>query len=384
MGKIVFLGVEGSGKTSLAMAFISAFKRHRDEGWYLSPKSRDAYAFAERLSEVFTLEGFPAQTSSAQTLAWDLEYRNKKIHEVSIFDYPGELLRQAFLDGRSDMTKEMFDARVKSESVEIRVMLDSIGEAEHIYVLLNLDDAVNLRSNARNIDAVWATNECLKFVEQLPGSPEVTLLFTQVDRYGNQKKIQDRFKYADVSLIAHDHPNLKWCNGIGVWLWSQSNQKVPREVQQGGEHQTTTASTTPNDEGSGSDCAREDEGTDIAYDVVERADNAYNVKPSHTYTMSSVTIDVRINDTVPAHVLVTAPNAPDQYQDSFELIFRRGDKIGPFEVFCKHGGKYYYQKYLPIEFNWAGKRKSGLVFRLKDKNLVTHGEKFDFAKSIFD
>ena len=210
MGKIVFLGVEGSGKTSLSMALLNAFKRHRDEGWYLSPKSRDAFAFTERLPEVFSVDNFPSSTSSLRTLSWELEYCQKKIHEVSVFDYPGELFRQAFLDGRLDMADETFNARITSEQFEIRNLLDSIRGAERVYVLLNLDDAVNLRNNARNIDAVWATNECLKFVERLPEGPTLTLLFTQVDRYGSEEEIQDKFRNADFSLIAHDHPNLKW------------------------------------------------------------------------------------------------------------------------------------------------------------------------------
>ena len=46
MGKVVFLGVEGSGKTTLAMALTKAFARHADEGWYLRPEGRGAYNFA--------------------------------------------------------------------------------------------------------------------------------------------------------------------------------------------------------------------------------------------------------------------------------------------------------------------------------------------------
>ena len=45
MSKTVFLGVEGSGKTTLTMALARAFESHKNEGWYLKPLSRDSFRF---------------------------------------------------------------------------------------------------------------------------------------------------------------------------------------------------------------------------------------------------------------------------------------------------------------------------------------------------
>ena len=46
MAKTLCLGVEGSGKTTLAMALTRAFARQEEAGWYLRPVDRGAYNFA--------------------------------------------------------------------------------------------------------------------------------------------------------------------------------------------------------------------------------------------------------------------------------------------------------------------------------------------------
>ena len=78
MGKVVFLGVEGSGKTTLAMALAKAFARHADEGWYLCPEGRGAYNFATIAPNDFAVDGFPAQTSSAREMTWAISRDGKE------------------------------------------------------------------------------------------------------------------------------------------------------------------------------------------------------------------------------------------------------------------------------------------------------------------
>lgn len=229
MGGIVFLGVDGSGKTSLAMAFLAAVKRHRNEGWYLAPKSKDAFAFTNMMPDDFSLEGFPHETASVKRLVWDLEYKGKVVQELVFFDYPGEMLRQAFLDGRLDMDENQFTERVSAESAEISQLLKTVDEAEHVFVLLNMSDAIDLKHNTKNIDAVWATNECLKFIKKVPGHPKHTLLFSQVDKYGDADRLEKCFKLEDVDLIAHDNPNVAW-QSVSVLVPSDSKVGVDNVV----------------------------------------------------------------------------------------------------------------------------------------------------------
>ena len=96
MGKVVFLGVEGSGKTTLAMALTKAFARHADEGWYLRPEGRGAYNFATIAPGDFATDGFPAQTSAAREMTWKISRDDVDKGDIQILDYPGEIYRLAF------------------------------------------------------------------------------------------------------------------------------------------------------------------------------------------------------------------------------------------------------------------------------------------------
>ena len=172
MGKVVFLGVEGSGKTTLAMALAKAFARHADEGWYLRPEGRGAYNFA--------------------TVA------------------PSEIYRLAFLNAEDEADPDAFRARAAANAEELDVLNRAIEEAESLYVLFNLQDALDLRGDDSNRSAVWVTNECLKRLKALPSKPRVTLVFTQVDRYQTEDDFLHSFTPAELDLIGHDHPDVDW------------------------------------------------------------------------------------------------------------------------------------------------------------------------------
>ena len=210
MGKVVFLGVEGSGKTTLAMALAKAFARHADEGWYLRPEGRGAYNFATVAPNDFAVDGFPAQTSSAREMTWTISRDGADAGGIRILDYPGEIYRLAFLNAEDEVDPDAFRARVAANAEELDVLNRAIEEAEGLYVLFNLQDALDLRGDDSNRSAVWVTNECLKRLKALSSKPRVTLVFTQVDRYQTEDDFLHSFTPAELDLIGHDHPDVDW------------------------------------------------------------------------------------------------------------------------------------------------------------------------------
>ena len=210
MGNVVFLGVEGSGKTTLAMALTKAFARHAGEGWYLRPEGRGAYNFATIAPGDFATEGFPAQTSAAREMTWKISRDGAEVGSVSILDYPGEIYRLAFLTAEDEPDPDAFRARAEANAEELAVLNRAIEEAESLYVLFNLQDALDLRGDDANRSAVWVTNECLKRLKALPSKPRVTLVFTQVDRYQTDDDFLHSFTPAELDLIGHDHPDVDW------------------------------------------------------------------------------------------------------------------------------------------------------------------------------
>ena len=210
MGNVVFLGVEGSGKTTLAMALTKAFARHADEGWYLRPEGRGAYNFATVAPDDFAVDGFPAQTSAAREMTWVISRDGADMGGMRILDYPGEIYRLAFLSPEDEADPDAFRARMAANAEELDVLNRAIEEAESLYVLFNLQDALNLRGDDANRSAVWVTNECLKRLKALPSKPRVTLVFTQVDRYQTEDDFLHSFTPAELDLIGHDHPDVDW------------------------------------------------------------------------------------------------------------------------------------------------------------------------------
>ena len=210
MGKVVFLGVEGSGKTTLAMALTKAFARHADEGWYLRPEGRGAYNFATIAPGDFATDGFPAQTSAAREMTWKISRDDVDKGDIQILDYPGEIYRLAFLTAEDEADPDAFRARAAANAEELAVLNRAIEEAESLYVLFNLQDALDLRGDDANRSAVWVTNECLKRLKALPAKPRVTLVFTQVDRYQTEDDFLHSFTPAELDLIGHDHPDVDW------------------------------------------------------------------------------------------------------------------------------------------------------------------------------
>ena len=209
MSKTVFLGVEGSGKTSLTVALAQAFENHKKEGWYLKPLSRDSFRFLKTLPDI--LDGnFPSQTADLRELRWQAEYEGNDLGEIAILDYPGEIYRLAFLDANDERDPEAFRQKVAANRPEINALLHAIKEANDVFVLFNLSDGMDLRGNPRNLDAVWVTNECLKLLKRLESKPRIRLIFTQADRYCDAGLDLAAFSPKSIDLIGHDHSDVPW------------------------------------------------------------------------------------------------------------------------------------------------------------------------------
>ena len=209
MSKTVFLGVEGSGKTSLTVALAQAFENHKKEGWYLKPLSRDSFRFLKTLPDI--LDGnFPSQTADLRELRWQAEYKGNDLGEIAILDYPGEIYRLTFLDVNDERDPEAFRQKVAANMPEINALLHAIKEANDVFVLFNLSDGMDLRGNPRNLDAVWVTNECLKLLKRLEPKPRIRLVFTQADRYRDAGLDLAAFSPKSIDLIGHDHLDIRW------------------------------------------------------------------------------------------------------------------------------------------------------------------------------
>lgn len=210
MAKTLFLGVEGSGKTTLAMALVKAFAKHRGEGWYLRPVDRGAYNFATIAPEDFERDGFPRQTANVREMTWRIEKDGEGTGSLEILDYPGEVYRQAFLNADDEPDPVAFRERAQANAREIETLREALASAGSIFVLFNLQDALDLASSDANRGAIWVTNESLKVVKALPSKPKVVLVFTQVDRYQTEDDFLHTFKPTDLDLIGHDHPDIDW------------------------------------------------------------------------------------------------------------------------------------------------------------------------------
>ena len=50
MGKVVFLGVEGAGKSVLTAALARYFEERKEHGWSLRPENKEAFTFSTRMT----------------------------------------------------------------------------------------------------------------------------------------------------------------------------------------------------------------------------------------------------------------------------------------------------------------------------------------------
>jgi len=212
MGKVVFLGVEGAGKSTLTAALATYFKEHEERGWSLRPENREAFTFLERMPKRFAAGEFPAQTATFRHLRWSICYNDEPQRTLEVLDYPGEIYRLAFLDPADDPDPAALREKQKSHASEILELMGFLKEADQVFVLFNIDDAKNLETDNANIDAVWVTMSSIKILSALENAPELTLLITQADRLAQEGETVDdveKLVQTHIPLIARRFKNLK-------------------------------------------------------------------------------------------------------------------------------------------------------------------------------
>ena len=182
MGKVIFLGVEGVGKSTLIVGLANYLLRHPEHGWSLRPETRETFAFSERMIGRFSDGEMPAQTVRFRRLVWSLCHNGEAHRTVEVLDFPGELSRLAFLDPVDDPNPAQLAARQESSSAEISRLMAYLAQADQVFLLFNLNDAKDLATNDANLDAVWLAVSALKVLGGLKQKPEVSLLITQADR----------------------------------------------------------------------------------------------------------------------------------------------------------------------------------------------------------
>lgn len=216
MGKVTFLGVEGSGKTVLTMAIAEAFREHEAEGFLLRPDTRESFRFlVQNPSGLFHgegEEGLPHQTTRLKYLKWTIMHQGQELRSFDTLDYPGEIYRLAFLDAKDSTDPDEFKERFAAHEAEVEELLGHLTDSDLVFVLFNLSDALDLAHNPDNLDAVWVTNACLGYLQRLPQKPRFALLLTQIDRYisATDEAFDVRaFLKEKMPLIANNYPDLE-------------------------------------------------------------------------------------------------------------------------------------------------------------------------------
>lgn len=202
-GKVVFLGVEGAGKSTLTAALVTYFNEYESRGWTLRPENKEAFAFSVRVPKKFSEGNLPAQTATFKHLRWSICYNDEPQRTLEVLDYPGEIYRLAFLDPAEDSNSSALQAKQKMHESEIREMMSFLKDAEQVYVLFNIDDSQNLDESNANIDAIWVTMSSIRILSSLKPGPEITLLITQADKLRSQGESID-----DVEQIVNKHISL--------------------------------------------------------------------------------------------------------------------------------------------------------------------------------
>lgn len=186
MGNVIFLGVEGAGKSSLTAALATYFSECKEHGWSLRPENKEAFTFSTRMPKRFAGGEFPAQTANFRHLQWSICYKDEPQRTLDVLDYPGEIYRLAFLDPSDDTNPVNLQARQQAHASEIRELMGFLKHADQVFVLFNINDAKNLDTDNANIDAVWVTFSAIKILSSLENKPDLTLLITQADRLADE------------------------------------------------------------------------------------------------------------------------------------------------------------------------------------------------------
>lgn len=209
MGSILFLGVEGSGKTVLNMALAKSFAAHPEAGFRLKPESRASFRFLEQLpSSLYATPQPPEHPGRFVSMPWSVCRGQEALLSLDIPECPGELFRLAFQKPGDSADPAGFSARAAACADDIRQLLAQIDNASRVFVLFDPSRMRETEKDPGQLDAVWATNACLSHLLGRPYPPPVSLLLTHADRdpaAGNDFRAILRER---LPLLADNYPDL--------------------------------------------------------------------------------------------------------------------------------------------------------------------------------
>lgn len=182
MGKVLFLGVAGSGKSALTASLVRCLEGDADSEWSLRPENKEAFLFSSRVVPALAEGTFPVPTTVLKNMKWSLVCRDESYYDLEILDYPGEVYGATFLDPEEQESPEDLIRLQEKYAAEISSLMRFLTSAERIFLLVDLDNAANSEVDDRNVDAVWVTTAALKCIKSLLPRPEITVLITRTDR----------------------------------------------------------------------------------------------------------------------------------------------------------------------------------------------------------
>lgn len=209
MGTTLFLGVEGSGKTVLNMALAKVFAAHPEAGLRLRPENRAAFRFLEQLpASLYATPQPPEQPGRHASVAWSVCRGQDAVLPLDIPECPGDIFRLAFQKPEDASDPADFAARAAARKDDVKQLLAQVASASRVYVLFDVSRIRDTDKDPGRLDAVWATNACLRHLLSLEYPPQVFLLLTHADRdpaAGNDFRaiLRDR-----LPLLADNYPDL--------------------------------------------------------------------------------------------------------------------------------------------------------------------------------
>lgn len=206
---MLFIGVEGSGKTVLNMALAKVFAGHPEDGLRLKPESHASFRFLEHLpASLYAVPQPPEQPDRFLSMPWSVCRGQETLLQLDIPECPAELFRLAFQTPEDTPDPSGFAARVAERADETSQLLALVEGASRVFVLFDPSRMREGDKDAKQLDAVWATNACLRYIISRPYPPSVCLLLTHADRdpaAGNDFRAILRER---LPLLADNYPDL--------------------------------------------------------------------------------------------------------------------------------------------------------------------------------
>ena len=182
MDNILILGVEGSGKTVLAMAFAKVFADHADAGLRLKPENRAAFRFLEQMpASLYAVPRPPEQPGRYTDLRFTVCRGQEDLLALDVPECPPELFHAAF---KADSEQAASTAPDEALKDDLKALRARIAGASRVLVLfdVSLIRGGDGEEQPAHLDAVWATNACIRHLLGLPYPPSVALVLTHADR----------------------------------------------------------------------------------------------------------------------------------------------------------------------------------------------------------